>query len=75
MSPLGARFVRRVTRDHVGQRVTLRRRLPDGSLSDVVGTLEGWADDGVLTVRTRRDDLVSVDDSAVVASRVIPPRD
>jgi hypothetical protein len=60
-----------VTPADVGSRVTVRRALPDG-VGDVVGELVSWAG-GVLTIRRRDETLVEVAESAVVASRVVPP--
>lgn len=56
----------------VGHRVTVRRRLPDGAASDVVGTLESIDDDAVI-VRNRSGDAVRVARAEIVASRVITP--
>lgn len=56
----------------VGTRVVVRRRLPDGMLSDVVGDVLA-ADDDTLTVRARRGDVV-IDLRDVVAAKPVPPR-
>ena len=65
-----------VWRGRVGQRVVVRRRLPDGSATDVVGELlavergpAGW----VLSVR-HGDDPAEVPLADVIAGKVVPPR-
>ncbi|WP_242885417.1 putative acetyltransferase [Actinomadura litoris] len=68
-----ARLVVSISGADVGQRVSLRRRLPTGEYSDVVGVLESWAD-GLLTVRRRTGELVEVPESTVVAGKVVPPQ-
>lgn len=69
----GARLVVKVTEADVGERVSLRRRLPTGEYSDVVGVLESWSG-GVLQVRRRDGELVEVPREIVVAGKVVPPR-
>jgi hypothetical protein len=68
----GARLVVTVTPADVGERVSLRRRLPTGEYSDVVGVLESWSD-GVLQIRRRTDELVEVPEGIIVAGKVVPP--
>ena len=53
-------------------RVSLRHRLPDGQLTDVLGELERWAD-GVVEVRDRHGALHVVGEDAVVAAKRVPP--
>ena len=50
-----------VTPDHVGRRVTFQYELPNGFVSEVVGTLESY-DEAATTyvVKTRDGDLVRV---------------
>lgn len=71
------RYENRLTRDDVGSRVVIRRWVEDAERgavpSDVLGTLESWTDDGVLTVRTKRDELVEVDEASILAARTVPP--
>lgn len=67
-----ARLVMSVSEADVGRRVSLRRRLPTGQLSDVIGVLESW-EDGVLTVRRRNGELVEVPRDIIVAGKVVPP--
>ena len=55
-----------------GVRVVVRRRLPDGSATDVVGTLLATRPD-VVVVATARGE-VSVDVADVVAAKTVPPR-
>jgi hypothetical protein len=69
---LGARLMVKITSADVGQRVSLRRRLPTGEYSDVVGVLESWSG-GVLTVRRRTGEPVEVPEGIVVAGKVVPP--
>jgi len=54
----------------VGARVVVRRRLPDGRYSDVLGELLATDDDSVL-VRTRSGRLGPGDEIAV--GKVVPP--
>lgn len=73
---LTARHARRVTPDHVGERVSLRRWVDDPERgpvqSDVVGRL--LAHDGeVLVLVDRRHQLHVVADARVLSSRVVPP--
>lgn len=56
----------------VGTRVVVRRRLPDGRLGDLLGTLLA-ADATSLVVRTRHGD-VTVAVADVVAAKAVPPR-
>ncbi|MBE3074037.1 MAG: hypothetical protein IMZ75_03690 [Actinobacteria bacterium] len=55
----------------VGARVVVRRRLPDGRYSDVLGELLATDDDGV-RVRTRLGD-VSVPGTEIAVGKVVPP--
>ncbi|MCW2542991.1 MAG: hypothetical protein JWM40_543 [Frankiales bacterium] len=55
-----------------GIRVTIRRRLPEGGLGDVLGQLLSWTD-GVLTVQRRDGTNVTIDEQDVVAAKRIPP--
>ncbi len=66
------RYTRDVGPGDVGARVSLRRRLPDGGLGDVLGVLERWQD-GVLRLRRRDDTTVEVREPDVVAVKRIPP--
>lgn len=56
----------------VGRRVTVRHRIEDGRLSDVVGVLRSWAD-GVLRVERRSGEVADVPEADVVAAKVVPP--
>jgi hypothetical protein len=53
-------------------RVTIRRKLPEGGLGDVLGQLLSWAD-GVLTVERRDGTKVTIAEQDVVAAKRIPP--
>lgn len=58
MRPKGKNLV---TAEHVGQRVTFQYELPNGYVSEVVGTLE-WFDEAAATfvVKNRQSELVRV---------------
>jgi hypothetical protein len=58
--------------DDAGVRVTVRRRLPDGGLGDVLGELLSWSE-GTLSVRRRTGEIVEVAEADVVAAKRIPP--
>lgn len=72
---LRARYVQRVTAEHVRQRVSIRRLVHDpdrGPLpSDVVGRLLAF-DDEILVLVDRDGRLHVVDAATVIASRVVP---
>jgi hypothetical protein len=71
-----ALLVVRLTRDDVGARVSVRRRLPAGdaaSLSDVVGVLLAWGEDDVLHIERRDATVAQVHRADVVAAKVVPP--
>ncbi|WP_306368825.1 hypothetical protein [Nocardiopsis sp. CC223A] len=68
---MAGRLVHRITREDTGNRVSIRIHLPDGGFTDIVGVLESW-DDGVLTVRRRDGREARVEESSIVASRVVP---
>ncbi len=53
-------------------RISLRRRLPGGQLSDVLGVLQSWAH-GVVTVERASGEVVRLDAADVVATKRIPP--
>jgi hypothetical protein len=54
------RSVDRLSSDDIGQRVTVRRRLPEGGSTDVLGVLEALTD-SKLTVRDKHGELVEVE--------------
>lgn len=60
----------RLTADAIGRRVTVRRRLPDGMASDVVGTLDAL-DEHTATVRDKHGTQVTIPRGEIIASRVI----
>jgi hypothetical protein len=66
------RLALRLDAADVGQRVVVRRRLPDGRLTDVLGVLERW-DDAAAVVRSRTGDATVVARADVVAGKRIPP--
>lgn len=55
-----------VTTDHIGRRVTFQYELPNGYVSEVVGTLE-WYDEAATTyvVKNRDGKLVRVPEKGV----------
>jgi hypothetical protein len=57
--------------DDVGRRVTVRVRLADGVLSDVLGILEA-CDEEVFEIRRREGELRRVARADVVAAKVVP---
>ena len=64
--------MRDVSPTDLGVRVSLRRRLAEGGLGDVLGVLESWQD-GVLVLRRRDGSAVSVTEADVVAVKRVPP--
>jgi len=58
--------------EHLGTRVTVRRALPEGGASDVIGILE-HVDDATLTVRDKRGERHTIGRGEIVAARVIGP--
>lgn len=69
--PPGVRYALTAGPADVGARVVLRRTLPGGGLSDVLGHVERWAD-GAVTVRTRDGRLVEVRVADLVAAKRVP---
>lgn len=55
----------------IGQRVTVRFRLPDGSATDAVGPIID-RDEETLVVETRRRGQVRIRFETVIAARIIP---
>jgi hypothetical protein len=75
--PGGVSYSVSLTPEDVGARVVLRRRLPapppgTPPLGDVLGDLLSWAG-GRLTVRTRSGETVTVEESALLAAKRVPP--
>ncbi len=56
----------------LGARVVVRRRLPDGKFSDVLGELLAADADGV-RVRTRTGAEVTVTAAEIAVGKVVPP--
>lgn len=74
MSPSFAiRYELSITAADVGSRVSVRRKLPEGGLGDVLGELTGWSG-GVLTVRRKDGSSVDVAEADLVAGKVVPAR-
>ena len=68
------RSVDEIKPEHQGHRVTIRRKLPEGGYSDVVGVAE-HVDLSSVTVRTHKGEKVTIGRSEIAAARVIeaPP--
>jgi hypothetical protein len=58
--------------DPTGLRVSLRRRLAEGGLGDLLGVVESWSD-GLVRLRDRHGALHEVAEGDVVAVKRIPP--
>ncbi|MEU8682047.1 GNAT family N-acetyltransferase [Streptomyces sp. NPDC048611] len=73
----GGRAEVRITRADVGKRVSVRRLTGDGAggpaFTDAVGVLTSW-DQGVLSITRRNGEIVAVEESAMVAAKVVPDR-
>ena len=66
------RYRRDVGPGDSGMRISLRRRLPDGRLGDVLGVLQSWSE-GVVTVLRASGETVTIEAADVVATKRIPP--
>jgi len=55
---------------HLGRRVTVRRTLPEGGYSDVIGVCE-QADASSVTVRNKKGESIVIERSEIVAARVV----
>jgi hypothetical protein len=64
------RSVDQIGPEHLGHRVTVRRALPEGGYSDVVGVCE-QADAESVTVRNKKGEAITVRRGDIVASRVV----
>jgi hypothetical protein len=64
------RSVDQIGPEHVGRRVTVRRTLPEGGYSDVVGVCE-QADPDSVTVRNKKGEAITIRRGDIVASRVV----
>ncbi|MFD6419784.1 GNAT family N-acetyltransferase [Streptomyces sp. NPDC060194] len=71
----GGRLEVRIGPADVGKRVSVRQAVPGGAagsrFTDAVGVLTSW-DDGVLIVTRRSGERVRVEESALVAGKVVP---
>jgi hypothetical protein len=70
--PAGVRYARDVGPGDRDVRVSLRRRLAEGGLGDLLGMLEQWSD-GVVVVQDRHGTRHHVDEQDVVAVKRVPP--
>ncbi len=59
-----------IGKEHLGRRVTIRRKLPEGGYSDVVGIAER-VDDASVTVRNSEGETVEINRGDIAAARVI----
>ena len=66
------RYTRDVGPGDAGMRVSVRHRIADGRLTDVLGQLERWTADTVL-VRDRHGVLHTLAAADVVAAKRVPP--
>jgi hypothetical protein len=64
------RSVDQIGPQHLGRRVTVRRTLPDGGYSDVIGVCEN-ADASSITVRSKNGESIVIARSDIVAARVV----
>ncbi|MDG4862111.1 GNAT family N-acetyltransferase [Streptomyces sp. T-3] len=72
----GARLEVRITGADVGKRVSVRRLsgsgIPAEKFTDTVGVLTSW-NDGVLLITRRDGESVRIEESSLVAGKVVPP--
>jgi len=66
------RYEMSITPADVGSRVSVRRTLAEGGMSDAVGVLESWRN-GVLKVRRKDGTVVEITQESLVAGKVVPP--
>jgi ribosome maturation factor RimP len=64
------RSVDQIGPEHLGHRVTVRRRLPEGGYSDVLGVCE-QIDASTVTVRNNQGETIAIKRSEIVAARVV----
>ncbi|MEV3854427.1 GNAT family N-acetyltransferase [Streptomyces sp. NPDC050095] len=71
----GGRLELRLTRADVGKRVSVRRVSEEGTagrkFTDTVGVLTSW-NDGVLLITRRSGERVAIEESSLVAGKVVP---
>lgn len=67
------RLAHSITPEDVGARVSVRRLLPDGGMTDAVGVLLRWSE-GVLAVQRRDGTVVEIAQDTLVAGKRVPPR-
>jgi GNAT superfamily N-acetyltransferase len=70
--PAGFALVVSISPRDVGARVSVRRRLPDGGMSDAVGMLLRWAD-GTLAVARKDGTVTEIAESTLLAGKRVPP--
>jgi hypothetical protein len=64
------RSVDQIGPEHLGRRVTVRRTLPEGGYSDVIGVCE-QADTSSITIRNKDGETIVIARSEIVAARVV----
>jgi hypothetical protein len=64
------RSVDQIGPEHLGRRVTVRRTLPDGGYSDVIGVCE-HTDASTITIRNKNGESIVIARSEIVAARVV----
>ena len=64
------RSVDEIRPEHKGHRVTIRRRLPEGGYSDVVGVAE-HVGAAFVTVRNHKGEKIEINRSEIAAARVV----
>jgi ribosome maturation factor RimP len=64
------RSVDQIGPQHLGHRVTVRRTLPEGGYSDVIGVCEN-ADASSITVRNKKGESIVIARSEIAAARVV----
>ncbi|MEU8784088.1 GNAT family N-acetyltransferase [Streptomyces sp. NPDC048637] len=73
----GGRAEVRITRADVGKRVSVRRLTGGGAgvpaFTDAVGVLTSW-DQGVLSITRRSGETVRIEETSLVAAKVVPDR-
>jgi GNAT superfamily N-acetyltransferase len=70
--PSGFALVVTITPRDVGARVSVRRRLPDGTMTDAVGMLLRWSD-GTLAVARKDGTVTEISEETLLAGKRVPP--
>jgi GNAT superfamily N-acetyltransferase len=70
--PAGFALVVTITPQDVGTRVSVRRRLADGTMTDAVGMLLRWSD-GTLAVARKDGSVTEIAEETLLAGKRVPP--